>query len=213
MPIPSRRAFLTTTTAAAAATLLPCPTSAQLQPNPVPTPAAPGGKAAPAQGAAGAGLSPTFKNLTDPFLPSGRYTARLLASGVRDGTGVSLSADHVFNFFFLSADMHWSLYEPLRRGLAALLARGGGIRDDIVVAGVSYVGQPEFCVAPSQSSRRATRYGVPPSVDQPPLELEYSAKIGAPLYVRTTPSNGKIGSRSVLLISRARGAIIAATCG
>lgn len=52
------------------------------------------------------------------------------------------------NFFFLTADMHWPLYEPARRGLERLLARGGGIRDRIVVAATCYVTQPEFCSAP-----------------------------------------------------------------
>ncbi len=38
------------------------------------------------------------------------------------------------NFFFVTADMHWPLYGPLRRGLRQLLARRG-VRDRIVVAG------------------------------------------------------------------------------
>src|ERR1043165_4314286 len=46
------------------------------------------------------------------------------------------------NFFFVTADMHWPLYEPLRRGLRMLP------RDDIVIAAASYVTQPEFCRAP-----------------------------------------------------------------
>src|ERR1700730_6192495 len=49
------------------------------------------------------------------------------------------------NFFFLSADLHWPAYEVARRGLEKLLARGQGIRDQIVVAIASYVTQPEFC--------------------------------------------------------------------
>ena len=56
--------------------------------------------------------------------------------------------DAGINFFFVTADMHWPVYEPLRDGLAALLARGGDIRSRIVVAGVSYVGLPEFCDVP-----------------------------------------------------------------
>jgi hypothetical protein len=52
------------------------------------------------------------------------------------------------NFFFVSADMHWPLYEAHRRGLEMLLSRGGGVRDEIVVAAVSYATQPEFCSAP-----------------------------------------------------------------
>jgi hypothetical protein len=44
--------------------------------------------------------------------------------------------------------MHWPEYEATRRGLAALLARRRSMRDDIVVAGVGYVTQPEFCWRP-----------------------------------------------------------------
>jgi len=44
--------------------------------------------------------------------------------------------------------MHWPLYEPLRRGLAQLFRRRRGIRDDVVVAGVAYATQPEFCWDP-----------------------------------------------------------------
>jgi hypothetical protein len=51
------------------------------------------------------------------------------------------------NFFFVSADMHWPRYEATRQGLRALLA-GGVRRDDIVVAAVSYMTQPEFCTRP-----------------------------------------------------------------
>jgi hypothetical protein len=61
---------------------------------------------------------------------------------------VSCAFDAGINFFFVSADLHWPLYDPLRRGLETLLDRGGGIRDEIVVAGVSYATQPEFCTAP-----------------------------------------------------------------
>jgi hypothetical protein len=52
--------------------------------------------------------------------------------------------DAGINFFFLSVDMHWPLYEGTRRGLEALLARGGCVRDEIVVGVVSYLEQPLF---------------------------------------------------------------------
>jgi hypothetical protein len=53
------------------------------------------------------------------------------------------------NFFFLTTDMHWPLYEGTRRGLEKLIATGGkGVRDRIVVAGVCYPTQPEFCTVP-----------------------------------------------------------------
>ena len=51
------------------------------------------------------------------------------------------------NFFFVTTDMHWPLYEQTRRGLEALLATPG-MRDQVVVAGTCYPTQPEFCVAP-----------------------------------------------------------------
>jgi hypothetical protein len=48
------------------------------------------------------------------------------------------------NFFFLSSDLHWPLYEATRKGLANLLASGRANRDDIVVAACSYLDQPLF---------------------------------------------------------------------
>jgi hypothetical protein len=61
---------------------------------------------------------------------------------------VAAAYDAGINFFFFSADMHWPYYEATRRGLAALLGRSGGVRDDIVVAVVAYVTQLDFCHAP-----------------------------------------------------------------
>ncbi len=69
--------------------------------------------------------------------------------GIVREPGVIVEAfDAGINFFFLTADMHWPLYEHARRGLAMLLERGGGVRDAIVVAAAAYVTQPEFCTAP-----------------------------------------------------------------
>jgi len=67
---------------------------------------------------------------------------------VGDPALVPAAFDAGVNFFFLSTDMHWPLYEHARRGVADLLARGKGMRDRIVVAGVCYPTQPEFCTAP-----------------------------------------------------------------
>jgi len=53
--------------------------------------------------------------------------------------------DAGINFFFLSSDLHWPHYDLARRGLEKLLARGPNIREEVVVALVSYVTQPEFC--------------------------------------------------------------------
>lgn len=71
---------------------------------------------------------------------------------VRDPRTVPAAFDAGVNFFFFTADMHWPLYEPLREGLAMLLRRRPSVRDDIVVAVVSYVTQPEFCTVPFQEA-------------------------------------------------------------
>ena len=63
---------------------------------------------------------------------------------------VPAAFDAGINFFFVTADMHWPYYGQLRRGLSMLFERGGGIRDQVVVACVSYVAQAEFCSMPFQ---------------------------------------------------------------
>jgi hypothetical protein len=67
---------------------------------------------------------------------------------VGDPRVVPAAFDAGIIFFFVTADMHWPHYEALRRGLAMLFARGGGVRDAVVVGAVSYVAQPEFCYGP-----------------------------------------------------------------
>jgi predicted aldo/keto reductase-like oxidoreductase len=66
--------------------------------------------------------------------------------GVPETIGAAFDAG--INFFFLTADMHWPWYEASRRGLRQLLARGHGVRDQIVVAAVCYPTQPDFCYGP-----------------------------------------------------------------
>jgi hypothetical protein len=66
--------------------------------------------------------------------------------GVPETIGAAF--DVGINFFFLSGDMHWPLYDASRRGLEQLLARGNGVRDQIVVAAACYPTQPEFCSSP-----------------------------------------------------------------
>ncbi|HWO14234.1 MAG TPA: hypothetical protein VNN80_32235, partial [Polyangiaceae bacterium] len=56
--------------------------------------------------------------------------------------------DAGINFFFLTSDMHWPLYEATRRGLADLLRRSPAIRDRVVVGVTSYVQEPDFCHMP-----------------------------------------------------------------
>lgn len=47
------------------------------------------------------------------------------------------------NYFFVSNDLHWIRYMPLMAGIADLLASGVQ-RDEIVIAGVSYLHEPLF---------------------------------------------------------------------
>lgn len=67
---------------------------------------------------------------------------------VRSPKTVAAAFEVGINFFFITADMHWPLYEATRRGLQKLLATGQHVRQQIVVAVVSYPTQPEFCTAP-----------------------------------------------------------------
>jgi hypothetical protein len=59
------------------------------------------------------------------------------------------------NFFFLSADMHWPLYESARKGLRQLLKSSPKVRNKLVVAVVSYLTQPEFSWAPFEEVLQA----------------------------------------------------------
>lgn len=79
---------------------------------------------------------------------SGLKVSPLCLGMVRDPGTISAAYDAGVNFFFVTADMHWPLYEGTRRGLADLLARGGAVRDEIVIAATCYVTQPEFCRFP-----------------------------------------------------------------
>src|SRR5262249_39269455 len=52
--------------------------------------------------------------------------------------------EHGINFFFLTADLHWPLYDGLRKGLARLLKDNPGRRQELVVGVVSYLDNPLF---------------------------------------------------------------------
>jgi hypothetical protein len=94
-------------------------------------------------------MSPVRQRLPQPGdrLPLG-------ASGIRVSPGcigmtgdpdvISAAFDLGVNFFFLSADLHWPLYEGTREGIRRLLARPGVNRDDVVVAVASYLDEPLF---------------------------------------------------------------------
>lgn len=69
-----------------------------------------------------------------------------------DSNIVAAAYEAGINFFFVSADMHWPLYEETRRGIRDLLASKPAARDEIVVGVVAYVTQPEFCWYPYQEA-------------------------------------------------------------
>jgi len=87
-----------------------------------------------------------FPWLTDrlPLGETGLQVSPICLGIVSTEDTVSAAFDAGINFFFLTADLHWPAYEPLRRGLSNLLSRGGGIREKIIVAAASYVTQPWF---------------------------------------------------------------------
>jgi len=88
--------------------------------------------------------------LTDrlPLGTTGRQVSPFCVGMIPDPAVVTAAFEAGINFFFISADMHWPLYEATRYGLMQLLASRPGIRDQIVVGLVSYATQPEFCSAP-----------------------------------------------------------------
>jgi hypothetical protein len=79
---------------------------------------------------------------------SGLEIGPLCLGAVRSPDVIPAAFDAGVNFFFLTTDLHWPLYEAAREGLRRLLARGGGIRDRLVIAATSYITQPEFFRAP-----------------------------------------------------------------
>jgi hypothetical protein len=68
---------------------------------------------------------------------------------------IGVAYDAGVNFFFLTADLHWPLYEGLRQGLSQLLSRVPSVRDQIVVGVVSYLDQP--CSRRCSSTKSSTR--------------------------------------------------------
>lgn len=88
----------------------------------------------------------TLPQLTDrlPLGTAGIEVSPFCLGLVMDRDMVPLAFDAGINFFFVSVDLHWPMYEETRQGLARLLARGPHIRDQIVMAGVSYLTQPVF---------------------------------------------------------------------
>jgi hypothetical protein len=79
-----------------------------------------------------------------PLGLSGLAVSPLCLGITADPAVVPAAFDAGVNFFFLTADLHWPLYEGLRRGLELLLARSPSVRDQIVVGVVSYLDEPLF---------------------------------------------------------------------
>src|SRR6185436_3867413 len=80
--------------------------------------------------------------------PSGLEVSPICSGMTADPRMVPAMYEAGVNFFFLSADMHWPMYENVRKGLDDLLRGHPSRRDEIVVACVVYVTQPEFCFVP-----------------------------------------------------------------
>lgn len=80
--------------------------------------------------------------------------------GMTQNPDVVLAAyDAGINFFFVTADLHYPVYEPLRVGLSRLLSRGGGIRDRVVIAVTSYITQRAFRGGPFEEAMHCTGLG------------------------------------------------------
>jgi hypothetical protein len=77
-------------------------------------------------------------------------TSPICLGWVRDPDTITAAFDAGNNFFFITGDLHWPIYEGTRRGLAELLRRNRRVREQIVVAVASYVAQPEFARGPFQ---------------------------------------------------------------
>ncbi|MCW2248158.1 hypothetical protein M2352_003792 [Azospirillum fermentarium] len=71
-------------------------------------------------------------------------TVSPLALGITTPDTVLAAYDMGINFFFLTSDLHWPLYQGLRDGLAELFRSRPSARDEVVVAVVSYLDQPLF---------------------------------------------------------------------
>jgi len=83
-----------------------------------------------------------------PLGASGLEVSPICVGMTEDPRTIPAAFEAGINFFFVTADMHWPLYEQTRRGLAQLLDGHPDAREAIVVGVVSYVAQPEFLWMP-----------------------------------------------------------------
>jgi hypothetical protein len=80
-------------------------------------------------------------------LPLGRSGLRVspLCLGITGSPETVIEAyEQGINFFFVTADLHWPLYDAVRKGLGKLFAGNKARRDEVVVAVVSYLDNPLF---------------------------------------------------------------------
>ncbi len=71
-----------------------------------------------------------------------------LCIGATSAECVIAAWDAGINFFFVTADMHWPLYEGLRQGLVRLAKECPEALEQAVIACVCYTAQPEFQTMP-----------------------------------------------------------------
>jgi hypothetical protein len=83
-----------------------------------------------------------------PLGETGLAVSPFCLGWVADPDTIQVAFDAGINFFFLTADLHWPVYDHARRGLAALLRRRRRMRDQLVIAAASYVTQREFVHGP-----------------------------------------------------------------
>jgi aryl-alcohol dehydrogenase-like predicted oxidoreductase len=79
-----------------------------------------------------------------PLGDSGLRVSPFCLGRVREEETILAAFDAGINFFFVTADLHWPFYEQTRRGLQRLLARGGAVREQVVVGICSYCTQPDL---------------------------------------------------------------------
>ena len=90
----------------------------------------------------------SLPRLTDRIpLGDGLLVSPICLGAVASPKVVHAAWEAGINFFFVTADMHWPMYEPLRRGLQSLFKKPG-VREHGVVCSTAYVTQPDFCEMP-----------------------------------------------------------------
>lgn len=87
-----------------------------------------------------------------PLGTRGLQVSPICLGRVEHPSVVPAAFDAGINFFFITTDMHWPYYEGLRAGLIDLFKRRSSIREEVVVATVSYVSREEFWESPFEET-------------------------------------------------------------